>query len=154
MLSPDGYARIHWDLFCLLIIGIEAFFVPLSFAFSDVTVREEWGWFVVVFFASDIVLNFFTGFQYRGITVLSLQLSAAKYMTSAWIWVDIVSTVPWDYVSSESGKGSAVASGDGVDGAPSGVARLLRILRIGKLMRLVKLRTIVPRYIFSNCFSN
>jgi hypothetical protein len=145
MLSPDGYARIHWDLFCLLIIGIEAFFVPLSFAFSDVTVQEEWGWFVVVFFASDIVLNFFTGFQYRGITVLSLQLSAAKYMTSAWIWVDIVSTVPWDSVGSGGGEGSAVANGDGDDGAPSGAARLIRILRIGKLMRLVKLRTIVPR---------
>merc|ERR1719271_441370 len=57
-----------------------------------------------------------------------------RYLTSVWIWVDVISTVPWDKMLVVDEK--------------TEFARLLRIARIGKLMRLArlaKLRTIVPR---------
>jgi hypothetical protein len=93
-----------------------------------------WVWSVIAFFTVDIILNFYTGFQYRGIMVSSLQISGMRYLTSVWIWVDVISTVPWDKMLVVDEK--------------TEFARLLRIARIGKLMRLArlaKLRTIVPR---------
>jgi hypothetical protein len=139
MVAPDSIPRMSWDFVCLLIIGIETFLVPFSHAFSGATIPTYWVWFVVAFFAADIVLNFFTGFQYRGIVVRSLQLSAVKYTTSVWIWVDVVSTIPWDVIE------QLAATGSESDVAHSDAMRLLRLLRIGKLMRLAKLGAIVPR---------
>jgi CRP-like cAMP-binding protein len=133
MLSPDHTVRFIWDFLSLVIIGIETFAVPLNLAFAGADVPLYWVLFVVGFFTVDIFLNFFTGFQYRGITVTSMQISAVRYLTSVWIWIDVISTVPWDMIFTSE---------------DSSIARLMRILRIGKLLRLAKLakvRDIVTR---------
>ena len=108
MLFPDSRVRFAWDLMCLLIIGFETVSVPVTLAFAESDTPWYWAWFVVVFFAADICLNFFTGIQYRGIIVTSMQISAVRYLTSIWIWVDVISTVPWETVfAAESGSEAA-----------------------------------------------
>ena len=97
MLPPDRTTRLTWDLVSLFIILVECFCIPISMAFVGADIMPSfWVWSVIAFFTVDIILNFYTGFQYRGIMVSSLQISGVRYLTSVWIWVDVISTVPWD----------------------------------------------------------
>ena len=138
MLYPDRPMRFLWDVLSLIIIGFETFLVPVSLAFADADPPTYYAWFIVAFFTADISSNFFTGFNYRGIVVASMQISAVRYLTSAWLWVDLISLD-----SSMPCMGLRCSADDAH--SVFDLNRMMRVLRLGKLMKLARLRAIVPR---------
>jgi len=94
---------------------------------------------VVVCFAIDIVVRFFTPVfvEATGTWIKDPRVIAYKYATS-WLIIDIISTLPWDNVCDATGCRSAAGFNF------LGILRLLRTLRSNRVLRLWERQVFVP----------
>eukprot|EP00435_Cladocopium_sp_Y103_P037287 s20_g9.t2 len=133
-LHPEGYFRICWDLCSLVLLLIDAIFLPLSIAW-------DWSWgfgsvsgailsgsiYVgLVFWTLDIVLNFNTAVYIQGQLVTKRRRIMRRYL-STWFALDI-SIVILDYLNLAQDYESNLS-----------FLRFGRIVRAFRMLRLLKM---------------
>ena len=134
IMYPTSGRRFAWDGMSLALILFIAVELPFRLAFlfeQDTPVGWLiYDWFVLFAFAMDIVLNFRTGYVKDGLVVMDPRKIAHRYLRT-WFLVDVISTVPWDWLF--------CASGDNCGEDAVRASAALSALRIFKLLRLLRL---------------
>eukprot|EP01043_Picozoa_sp_COSAG02_P015937 COSAG02_NODE_691_length_18445_cov_23.541099_2_plen_929_part_00 len=144
-LHPNSRFRAIWDIVqvCLLLYLLTVLPLRLSFGI-DVAFNTFAYWFDVavdLYFWTDIVVNFRTGYyDARGGLVISQHMISVKYL-KGWFVVDLVTCLPISYV---------LMSMYGVDAADKGkeirLFKILRLFKLAKLLRVTRLLRMIERY--------
>jgi len=142
MLRPNSSLRLAWDIWVMVLLIYVALMAPFRLGFNaDATgslLYLEYG--IDLNFILDIFINFRTGYfdSELDVEVMDPKRSALNYFQS-WFLVDVISSIPFDLISSFSGVDSG--------GGDIGTAKLLktgkfvkafRLLRITKLLKFMK----------------
>lgn len=133
-----------WSMFMLLVTSYAVVYDPYELAFLK---EESENWQVDIFltccFLCDIIINFNTApYNMQTDNFLIDRAAIAKQYVTGWLWVDVVSTIPWDEIFkllAASMKHADENSDQGVQTISRGV-RLLRLLRLLRVFRYYKLR--------------
>lgn len=157
VLNPNWPGRLAWDFGVIVLVIIDAFVLPMQMAYFDGQKREQteafnssWLWITTSFFASDIMINFFTAYVAGkrepelspGALVCGRCMIARNYGRT-WFPIDFVSTIPWGVVSEFLVPAS---DGDGADVMKlTKVVKFARFLRLIRMLRLAKLGAIWER---------
>ena len=106
--DPNLPSHHVWDIIILIIIIYNIAAVPVMIAFNiEVNICDFWGsgWlfylnvFLDVIFMADIIVNFLTPIVEPETHQLNWELKAiAKNYAKFWLYVDVVSTIPWDLI--------------------------------------------------------
>ena len=111
---------------------------------------------VDAFFWVDIVCNFATAYEVRGVLETSPRKIARRYLTG-WFACDLVSTIPYEeiMISSGAAAGAAGATGSAAGAAhavgiemasdAAGYVKLLKLIRLVRLFRVMRLTRIFSR---------
>jgi len=151
VLNPQWGVRLGWDLFVILLVLIDAMFLPLQMAFETPdSANDIWLVITTTMFALDMIVSFNTayeaGIHEPGVLVGKLvskrRRIALNYMKT-WFPIDFVSTIPFS---------SAVQASTGGEGGESAqvvkltkILKLARFLRLMRMLRLAKLAVIWER---------
>lgn len=147
-LHPHSTARLTWDVIGLSLILLDALVIPVSLAWNMEGSFDDFGsaillinmWVSFLFWLSDIVLNFQTGFYDSGKLRLQRKAIAIRYIKS-WFPFDFL-IVMIDLLSVVSQMIQGGASGDASNSTlylrTLRTARYLRNLRTLRLLRLLK----------------
>jgi hyperpolarization activated cyclic nucleotide-gated potassium channel 2 len=129
----------------------------MSFALNAGNSWSEIDLFITLIFVTDIILNFSTGYYYKGNLIMDRKSIATNYF-KFWFWLDIFSTIPYDDL-----MGAVVEEGSLDEGSSSNTSsimrmlKIFRILRFFRLLRIAKLRMLfirVEENILSSAASN
>jgi hypothetical protein len=131
MIHPHSDFKRRWDLLGLLIVLYCSIDLPLDIAYYP-NIEVNAG-FVVncifdAFFICDIIINFFTGYDFHGVTVLEPKACRDHYFYDAFKY-DLVASLPIDYFAFINNGNANLMK------AP----RLIRVLRMFRLVRLFRL---------------
>ncbi|KAF4705695.1 hypothetical protein FOZ62_027376, partial [Perkinsus olseni] len=135
---PDRKFRLVWDFVALLFIAYQAFLVPYLISFDT----ELSGWLfdidlcVDIFFLTDLILNFFTGFWYRGELNLENRAIVANY-TRTWLIIDLAATTPINWILAR--------HTDAPEGSSSTIVEVFKAMRLARLLRLMRLRQLLTK---------
>ena len=111
---------------------------------------------VDAFFWVDIVCNFATAYEVRGVLETSPRKIARRYLTG-WFACDLVSTIPYEEIMISSGAaagaagatssaaGAAHAVGIEMASDAAGYVKLLKLIRLVRLFRVMRLTRIFSR---------
>jgi hypothetical protein len=80
-------------------------------------------------FLMEIMLNFFTGFYYKGALIMNRKRIFISYLTT-WFVIDLFSSIPLSLIE---------LSTEGSDFKQIKSAKLLRVLRLAKYARLIRI---------------
>lgn len=143
VLHPSGPFRLFWDIVGMVLITYDCITIPLFTAF-DVTSDDPFHvitvmfWLTLLFWSTDILLTFITGYYEReGLEMRPKQI--AKHYVVTWLILDaIVVGSDWIVVAfgEDSGNNARLARA-------SKTVRAMRVLRSLRLLRLMKLRKII-----------
>ncbi|KAG8457175.1 hypothetical protein KFE25_004392 [Diacronema lutheri] len=133
VVHPDNRRRARWNALMVAAIVASSITVPLRLAFSvdyePIMGPVTWTDTVCdVFFALDIVANFFFGYRVADeggaatTTVVMDHAAVVRHYTRTWLVPDVASTFPFDLVL----------------GADSDAGRLNRSLRLFRIVKLVR----------------
>jgi len=165
MIDPNSRFRTSWNIclaFFIIYCGIA---VPFEIAFEvdmvnamcgvgeERLLREDcpsylqWFWLnflVDLWFISDIVINFRTGYMQEGRLVKDDWLVAKAYLTSSSFFMDVLGSFPLNIVlmivTPDNPYGNIdVAATDDAAGSAARANRLLRLLRLTKLAKLARM---------------
>jgi len=143
-IHPEGSFRKLWDTIQAFLLIYVAISVPLRLGFGVVNESFGSGWFVElgvdVYFWSDILFNFRTGFFSNDGIVISQRDQIRQAYLKGWFPIDAVSCLPVSYIMLVIGATSGGASGN-IKGL-----RMMRMLRLTKMLRLGRLKRIFSRY--------
>jgi len=153
IIHPFSNLRYHWDLFMMIILAINMFVLPLNIAFLDTT--EAWIVFEIclfAIFATDIILNFRTGFKedskgYRMNIILDTKKIVTRY-AKTWLVVDLISSLPLDLITLGFTGSNGGDVSLGVKSATNAMKflRLMKLLSLLKLLRMTRFIRIVSKY--------
>ncbi|KAF4708919.1 hypothetical protein FOZ62_012108 [Perkinsus olseni] len=135
---PDRKFRLVWDFVALLFIAYQAFLVPYLISFDT----ELSGWLfdmdlcVDIFFLTDLILNFFTGFWYRGELNLENRAIVSNY-TRTWLIIDLAATTPINWILAR--------HTDAPEGSSSTIVEVFKAMRLARLLRLMRLRQLLTK---------
>lgn len=141
--SPVSPVRLSWDAMAAMLLLMEMIVTPLDMVFYGDTQAPEWvslfGVLSTSFFFIDILLNFNTGFVERERPVMKRWRIFKNYM-SGWFWLDLISTIPFDYiqVGNSGGGGGAGFTGFLRFGKGMKVLKNIRYLKVVRAMRMAK----------------
>nr|XP_022331361.1 potassium/sodium hyperpolarization-activated cyclic nucleotide-gated channel 3-like isoform X1 [Crassostrea virginica] len=137
VIHPCSNFRFYWDLFMLVLLLANLIILPVAISFFNNDLTDEWIAFNCIsdtVFFLDIIINFRTGIilnDFADEIILDPKLIAKHYVKS-WFFLDLVSTIPMDYIflwwDAETDIYQMVHAG-----------RALRILRLAKLLSLLRL---------------
>eukprot|EP00049_Salpingoeca_infusionum_P015735 m.308498 g.308498 ORF g.308498 m.308498 type:complete len:1100 (+) comp15940_c0_seq1:550-3849(+) len=138
VIHPYSSFRWYWDLLMVLLLLFTVVSVPVVISFFREDPNSAWfvtSCIVDTLFFVDIVLNFRTGYIATATDtshkiVLEPRNIAKRYLKS-WFAVDLISTLPLDYIMSTTADTDAVAY--------LHASRALKFLRITKLLSLLRL---------------
>eukprot|EP00603_Paraphysomonas_imperforata_P015122 CAMPEP_0114457472 /NCGR_PEP_ID=MMETSP0104-20121206/4180_1 /TAXON_ID=37642 ORGANISM="Paraphysomonas imperforata, Strain PA2" /NCGR_SAMPLE_ID=MMETSP0104 /ASSEMBLY_ACC=CAM_ASM_000202 /LENGTH=1284 /DNA_ID=CAMNT_0001630019 /DNA_START=112 /DNA_END=3966 /DNA_ORIENTATION=+ len=127
IINPHCQNKVLFDLVIMVMVVTSSLTVPYRMGF-DITNSPTWSavdGVTEVFFCFDLILAFFTAYEYKDSSLdTSLKNIAWRYIRS-WFLIDLVSAVPFYRIT-------AGESSLGI------VARLLKTLKLGRLFRLFK----------------
>ncbi|EQC37514.1 hypothetical protein SDRG_05117, partial [Saprolegnia diclina VS20] len=131
VLHPHGKIRLRWDVVCIVLIFYNAFVVPFQVTF-ETNMPESDNEALIdkvldVFFAIDIVSNFFTAVELKNKVHFDRSVIVCDYLKS-WFIVDAVSSFPFSAVISDA---------DPVLSKALKLFRLLRLLRLFRMLRIL-----------------
>lgn len=140
-LHPGGHLRAGWDTMAMLLMFLDAVFLPISFAWDwqkDTTSATNMFMLVLffiglVFWSLDIVVNFNTSYFSRGALVTSSR-EIVKHYLSTWFVLDFTLVV-LDYFTA-----AHTLLEDTLTDLT--FSRFVRVLRISRLVRLIKMAKI------------
>uniref|UniRef100_A0A3B4XBV7 Hyperpolarization activated cyclic nucleotide gated potassium and sodium channel 2 n=1 Tax=Seriola lalandi dorsalis TaxID=1841481 RepID=A0A3B4XBV7_SERLL len=135
IIHPYSDFRFYWDFTMLMFMVGNLIIIPVGITFFKDETTTPWIIFNVVsdtFFLMDLVLNFRTGIVFEDNTeiILDPKKIRKKYLKS-WFVVDLVSSIPVDYIFLIVEKG--------IDSEVYKTARALRIVRFTKILSLLRL---------------
>jgi len=146
---PGGNFRVAWDVLGLFFLSMDAVMLPLSLAFNINMGWDDLGgvmqgilfWTGLVYWCSDIVINFNTAVFYQGRLVDTRREIAYHYLRT-WFFFDL-GLITLDIVSvstewSAAGDLSTLRS-----------LRVVRALRLLRLLKVSKLKTIIQEMVAS-----
>lgn len=126
LMFPDDTLKAYWDLSILLLLLASVVLEPYKLAVmedSDLSAVgwEVLDWVVLLVFALDLVLNFFTAYFDEQSLIVS-RWRIAKHYLRTWFIVDFLSCFPFD---------SLIQMSD----APTKLAKLARLPRLYRLVK-------------------
>uniref|UniRef100_H2Z2I4 Ion transport domain-containing protein n=1 Tax=Ciona savignyi TaxID=51511 RepID=H2Z2I4_CIOSA len=147
VIHPYSNFRFYWDFFTLILLLISMLIIPVAITFFNDEMRTDRGWIAFnlaldFWFLTDIIMNFHTGIivEYGdGDVILDLPTIRSHYLRS-WFAVDLISTLPVDYLLQLTSGSSASAS------AASRAMKLVRFAKIISLLRLLRISRLI-RYV-------
>jgi hypothetical protein len=150
VIHPFSTFRWYWDIVMVILITTHVLLLPVSIAFVDQELSPSWLALNCVsdaVFIVDIFLNFRTGvidFSRQEEVILDKKFIRTKYLRG-WFIIDVLSSLPFDYVYMIASSGSSGNPGSEILQA----SRILRILKLTKLLSLLKLLRVsrIVRYI-------
>jgi CRP-like cAMP-binding protein len=142
-IHPHHRNKSKWDLFVSFLILYSLVTVPLRIAFEiETTGMVMFDIFVDLGFAADMFICFFTGYvRYEDGQIEWRLLAIWKHYLSHWFIIDLVSTLPIDWI--------ALAINPEADNASLRsfkLLRMVRLLRLVKLMKMMKLDELYEKY--------
>ena len=98
--------HVWWDLFIILLAIWNSYTIPLDVAFEPEAFRSPSmlisNYIIDSMFLLDIILNFRTSYQdLNGDEVLKPKEIAKNYITAGRFWIDTLSTIPFDLITSK-----------------------------------------------------
>ncbi|XP_078490968.1 potassium/sodium hyperpolarization-activated cyclic nucleotide-gated channel 2-like [Ciona intestinalis] len=146
VIHPYSNFRFYWDFFTLILLLISMIIIPVAITFFNDEMRTDSGWIAFnlcldFWFLSDIIMNFHTGIivEYGdGDVVLDLPTIRSRYLRS-WFAIDLISTLPVDYLLQ-------LTSGSSASASASRAMKLFRFAKIISLLRLLRISRLI-RYV-------
>ena len=125
-IHPLNKGKIGWDVFILGMVIVTSIYEPYKAAFLPP--GQPWyAWVIDLIFYTDIVVQFFSGFDI-GYEIIMDKSLIVKHYVGGWFWIDMVSTVQIDLI-----LGAFLDETE--TGLDSAWLRLLRFLRVLRLLR-------------------
>jgi hypothetical protein len=139
VVDPNGFFRRYWDLLTLFLLAYITVFAPYQIAFLDqynFSNIKDWLFifaidrFTDVFFFSDLILNFRSGWISKSDSsrIEFESGEAARRYLRSWFAVDFVSTLPFDACQTFVSNPASLR-----------LPKLLRLLRLFKLLKASRL---------------
>ncbi|XP_039259381.2 potassium/sodium hyperpolarization-activated cyclic nucleotide-gated channel 3-like isoform X1 [Styela clava] len=136
VIHPYSNFRFYWDFVSLVLLIISMIIIPVAITFFNDKMTSDPGWMAFnlvldFWFLSDIIINFHTGIivEYGdGDVVLNLRRIRTNYLKT-WFFVDLLSTLPIDYILQLLNGVSASAS----------ASRAMKLFRFAKMLSLLRL---------------
>ncbi|OMJ66710.1 hypothetical protein SteCoe_36361 [Stentor coeruleus] len=140
LLKPEEYSRFSWEMFVMIVLILLGFLLPYISAFepSNTNLSRSIDIFTICIFSIDILINFNTGFYEKGTLIMERSKIIKNYLTF-WFWLDLISTLPLDWILEIAGSVNSQAS------KLLKYIRILRVLKLIKLIRLTKLKLMIIR---------
>ena len=144
VILPDSIFLIAWQLIIALAVVMSAFATPFdaAFDFNKALNRDGimggWEHVFTAIFILDIIVNFITGIRdIQGHVQLKGSVIAMHYAKSPWLFLDVVSVVPWDKLALLGNEvHDDVENEDGGGYAKS--VKTLKLLRLFRLSKVIK----------------
>lgn len=133
MFHPKSKILVLWDIFILVLVLYIAVEYPLRYIirYEVNPLLSSMDIITTIFFCLDIVIQFRTGYIYKGVVVYDSRFVAKKYLRS-WFFVDFISAVPFELIVNFTGMYGQLA-------------KILRLVRISRLIKLLKMNGILIR---------
>ena len=154
---PNTPKRLMWDVLVLLLVIYSSFWDPYEAAFAVVNLDfdpDAWTYsrvklyIIDAIFWADIIVSFHTGYD-KGFEVIMKKNRIIKNYATGWFTIDLIATVPWDYLigiimetimtadnlAGDTGTGTTLANK--IKDSP--IVRLLRLARVLRLARASRL---------------
>ncbi|CAD8177259.1 unnamed protein product [Paramecium pentaurelia] len=142
----DGYGKLMWDAFCMLLIFYEILSIPFKLSF-DVEINATLDQIIDIMFMSDIVITFNTSIYRKGIPIYGRKQIVLNYI-KLWFWIDLAASFPYDAIitastgvsEQESSQTTTTSSQDATKYTQTlSLLRLVRFMRFIKIIRLLRL---------------
>eukprot|EP00747_Dinoflagellata_sp_TGD_P143500 gnl/TRDRNA2_/TRDRNA2_176397_c0_seq1.p1 gnl/TRDRNA2_/TRDRNA2_176397_c0~~gnl/TRDRNA2_/TRDRNA2_176397_c0_seq1.p1 ORF type:complete len:830 (+),score=107.48 gnl/TRDRNA2_/TRDRNA2_176397_c0_seq1:24-2492(+) len=146
IVDPASSHRLVWDFTGMCLLFYDFVMIPLGFFDPlDHTFWQFMDWVTLLFWSSDMVASFLTGYIHQGKTISDPSLIARHYLHT-WLGLDIV-IVGSDWIFTLTR--TAIGSGEGGEGGGDNVAKLLRtfrVIRVLRLLRIAKLKRLLSAF--------
>ena len=128
VLRPDTFFARTWAFSTGLILIFTAFYLPIQVCFdSNEATASGIDYALEVWFVTDLILNFFTGYEnHNGFIETSNRKIAKKYLKS-WFFFDFVACFPSQFLDFSDSKNY------------NGLLRLMRLPRLYRLVRVLRI---------------
>jgi Ion transport protein len=150
LISPSGHRKLAWDILVGTVIFYSIIEVPFRIAFQP-SKSDNIGFLDTIvegLFFVDILVTFNTAFvdPVTNFLIADRRLIALKY-ASFWLWIDSLSTIPFDEIL------IAVSGHDAAHNLSAvRLSRILRLFRLTKLLRLLgsaSMKEFLDKYMIS-----
>jgi hypothetical protein len=142
---PASPQRLVWDCAAMALLLWDVVMIPMS-AYTPLrsTFFRIMDWVTLLFWTSDMVASFLTGFMHQGKTIMDPLMIAKQYM-SVWFWIDICIVGPdWIFtiveLALEANEDTASSAGNA-----SSLIRIVRAVRVLRLLRMAKMKRYVAK---------
>eukprot|EP00438_Fugacium_kawagutii_P003373 Skav228254 [mRNA] locus=scaffold3112:264241:268087:+ [translate_table: standard] len=140
VIQPAGRFRLSWDAAGLFLILLDAFILPVTLAWDLRSSFETVGgaiqslafWISVIFWTTDVVFNFSTGF-YKSGKLISHRGQIISHYIKTWLFFDLILlSIDFLHAFTEMGELAALR-----------YARMVRAFRLLRLLKMSKLQDIL-----------
>jgi len=151
LIHPHSFFRRFWDMFTTYFVIYTALVLPYQLGFSQpatgVLLWKER--LMDMTFIADFCFNFITCYEVKG-RMEERRLKIAKHYAAGWMWIDLASTFPMDYIY----LGNSAQSEEQAPQCPPNASRILdtlasdtsqtearslKLVRITRIMKIVRL---------------
>ena len=144
IIDPEKWPRELFNFVQAVLLIYVAIIVPYRIGF-DIDLEpfsSAWWWELVIdlYFLTDLVSNFYTGFYDKDDMLEMRQSLIAKNYLQFWFWVDLASCLPVQYIQLLI-QGMTNKAASNVK-----LVKMMRLVRLAKLLRLAKLRDVLYQY--------
>ena len=144
LVHPESSYRLVWDIVTAFFVLVLIWLVPMYIGFTTwetPTFLVHFGYVMDIWFITDVILNFRTGYVDHGATEMDPKKIAQNYVSS-WFLIDFFASIPWEYI---------LASGESIsDTMDKKSARkslkLSKYFKIPKLLRMARLLRAFNKY--------
>jgi len=139
---PHGNFRQKWDFAVCVIMFYIILDIPIQLCFEiDLPPFHPWSvadLCINIFFMIDILVNFNTGFFREG-KLINLRREIAKEYAQVWLWLDVVTSIPFDHILVGVPNASAVST-------MTKAVKIFRLFRILKMFRVLRLMNAMSKW--------
>lgn len=128
--SPKDPWRMRWDVGVLAVVVWSCLFVPYNAAYRPDGVPGWKDLLIDLIFWTDIVLNFFTGYD-KGYEVIMDKGKIVRHYLKGWFLLDLIATVDWEVV------GAKLVMDE--DAEMPMFVRMLALIKVTRLLRASRL---------------
>jgi Ion transport protein/Cyclic nucleotide-binding domain/Zinc knuckle len=142
VLRPEQTLRLAWEFIMMISLILLGVLVPYTTAFDDqkTDFSTALDYFSIIIYSIDIIFTLNTGVYSKGKLLLKRRLILKEY-SKFWLWLDLISTIPFELILSEYIKPghflSSFKLGDNFN--------IIANLKVLKLIRLFRLKYIIMK---------
>lgn len=142
VLRPEHTIRFIWEMIMMSSIIILSILTPYSLAFiqNNSSLLTSIDYFSILVFSLDILVSLNTGVYKQGVLYMNRLIIFKQYL-KFWLWLDLISTLPFEIIFSESFDTKTFLSAFTIGKS----FNFLKLFKMLKLVRLVKLKYLIMR---------